>query len=111
MGTTSRINNLPIDLPYDEIASVCEKYRVAELSIFGSVLRDDFGSDSDIDFLVLFKNDDCGPWMSKFMDLEEEFGRLLGRKVEVVAKRSVQQSENYIRRKHILGTAKVIYVA
>jgi hypothetical protein len=81
------------------------------LAVFGSALRDDFRRDSDVDFLVVFENDDYGPWLSKLTDLEEELSRLLGRKVDLVSKRGVEQSENYIRRKHILESAEVVYVA
>ncbi|MFH1108022.1 MAG: nucleotidyltransferase domain-containing protein [Planctomycetota bacterium] len=100
-----------LELPVDVIADVCRKHGVEELAVFGSVLRDDFGPDSDLDFLVVFKNNDAGPWMGKFMDLEEALSQVLGRRVDVVDKRGVEQSENYIRRRDILSSAKVIYVA
>lgn len=99
------------ELPAEVISDVCRKHDVEELSLFGSVLRDDFEPDSDLDFLVVFKDNDAGPWMSKFMDLEEELSQVLGRRVDVVDKRGVEQSENYIRRRHILSSARVIYVA
>ena len=100
-----------IGLPVDSIAAACRKYDVAELSVFGSILRDDFGPDSDVDFLVVFRNDDYGPWMGKLTDLEDELSSLLGRKVELVSKRGIEQSDNYIRRRHILSSARPIYVA
>lgn len=103
------INNF--ELPAEIVADVCRRHDVEELAVFGSVLRDDFGPNSDLDFLVVFKDNDAGPWMSKFMDLEEELSHVLGRRVDVVDKRGVEQSENYIRRRHILSSAKVIYVA
>ncbi len=103
------INN--VELSDAAIEKVCRKYGVEELSIFGSALRDDFGPGSDVDFLVVFNNNDAGPWMSKFTDLEEELSRVIGRKADVVDKRGVEQSENYIRRRHILSSARVIYVA
>jgi len=100
-----------LELPAGIIDDVCRKHGVEELSLFGSVLREDFGPDSDLDFLVVFKDNDAGPWMSKFMDLEEELSQALGRRVDVVDKRGVEQSENYIRRRHILSSARVLYVA
>ena len=100
-----------IELPAEVIAEVCRRHDVEELSLFGSVLRDDFSPASDVDFLVVFRDNDAGPWMSKFMDLEEELSQVLGRRVDVVDKRGVEQSENYIRRRHILSSARVIYVA
>ncbi len=98
-----------IELPVDAIRALCDKYGVEELALFGSILRDDFRPDSDVDFLIKFKNNDYGPWMSKFIDLEEELSTLLHRKVDLVSKNGVEQSRNWIKRKHILQSAQVIY--
>jgi len=111
MESLSSIENLKIALPLEKIIVLCQKYGVKELSIFGSVLRDDFCPDSDIDLLVLFQNDDYGPWMSKIMDLEMELSDLIGHKVDLIIKKGVEKSENYIRRRHILSTARLIYAA
>ena len=51
MGETLQ---LPIEIPRDKLAEICERFEVAELSVFGSILRQDFRSDSDVDFLVTF---------------------------------------------------------
>ena len=79
------------------------------LAVFGSFLREDFRADSDIDFLARFQNNDYGPWMGKLQEFERELARLLERGVEVVPRESVERSENWIRRDHILATARVIY--
>lgn len=100
-----------ISLPMDEVREICRRHDVEELSVFGSVLRDDFQPDSDVDFLVVFQNDDYGPWASKLMDMEDDLSRLLGRKVDLVSRRAVEKSENYIRRKRILHSREVLYVA
>jgi uncharacterized protein len=99
----------PIPLPLDGIAEVCRKHEVEQLEVFGSVLRDDFRPESDVDFLVVFQNDDYGPWMSKLQELQDDLERLLNREVDVVDRRGIERSENWIRRRHILSTAKVIY--
>ncbi len=111
MSTLTQPQALRIPLPLEAIAAICRKHDVEELSIFGSVLREDFRPDSDVDFLVRFRNNDAGPWMGKFADMERELSELLGRKVDVVDRAGVEQSENYLRRKHILRAARVIYVA
>ena len=111
MSTLTKPQALHIDLPMEAIEALCRKYDVEELSVCGSVLRDDFRSDSDVDFLVRFRNDDAGAWMGKLTDLEGEISRVLGRKVDVVSRPAVEQSENYLRRKHILGSVRTIYVA
>ena len=69
-----------ITLPADQIAKLCRELDVLELAIFGSFLRDDFGPESDIDFLVVFKNDDLGPWMGKLQRLETRLSASSGGK-------------------------------
>ncbi len=100
-----------IELPMDELARVCRLYGVSELAIFGSALRNEFGPDSDVDFLVTFENDDSGPWMCKLTDLEDELSVLLQRDVDVVHRRGIEQSNNWIRRDAILDSARVVYGA
>ncbi len=108
---TNTTDSLKVQLPLDAIESLCQKYGVEELSIFGSVLRDDYGTNSDIDFLVRFKQNDAGPWGAKFDELAQELASVLGRKVDLVSKNGIEASSNYLRRDHILQTARVIYAA
>lgn len=96
-------------LPVDDIAQLCQQFGVSELAVFGSALRDDFQSDSDIDFLVTFKNNQCGSWMGKLADLEEALCNLLNRKVDVVHRAGIEQSRNWVLRKSILDSAEIIY--
>jgi predicted nucleotidyltransferase len=109
MGVTTAISRHGVTLPAEAIAAICERYGVRELSVFGSLLRDDFTPESDIDFLVVFDDDDYGPWMGKLTRMEDDLRAVLGRKVDLVPKESILRSENWIRRDHILGTARVIY--
>jgi predicted nucleotidyltransferase len=109
MDTTAVFSRHGIALPHDRIAELCRQYRVVELSVFGSLLREDFGSESDIDFLVVFQDNEYGPWMGQLQRMEEDLSAMLGRAVELVPKESVVQSKNWIRRKHILDSAQVIY--
>ncbi len=98
-----------IDLPMPEIERFCQKWKLTEFSLFGSVLRDDFRPDSsDIDVMVLFEPDT----VPSFYDLdlmEEELKNLFDRDVDVIMRSGVEQSRNYLRRREILSTAKVIY--
>lgn len=96
-----------IDLPRTEIAELCKKYGVRELSVFGSIVREDFGPESDVDFLVVFEDDDFGPWLSKLTRLQEELSRLLDRRVDVVPKDSLK----WVIRDRVLESARVIYDA
>ncbi len=107
MSLTTRAVQADIGLPEDRIAELCEKYRVTELSVFGSILRDDFGPESDVDFLVVFDHDDYGPWMGKLSGLEAELSVLLGRKVDLVPKPLLK----WVIRDRVLAEAQPIYVA
>ena len=106
----TRPEQLRLDLPLEAIAIVCQRYGVSEMAVFGSVLRDDFDpASSDVDFLVRFINDDAGPWAHKLMDMEEDLGNLLNRKVDVAERVGVEKSRNLARRQHILERARIIY--
>ena len=105
MGTITRLDRANIDFPYSEVEDLCRKYRVARLAVFGSVLRDEFRSDSDIDFLVVFHDEDYGPWMSKLTGMQEELSRIVGRKVDLVP----QPMLKWVIRDRVLGEARVVY--
>ena len=97
-----------IEIPKDKIADFCQKWKIVELCLFGSVLRDDFRPDSDIDILVTFAPD--AEWsLLDHMAMEEELSAIFGRKVDLVSRRAIERSENYIRRKAILETAQPYY--
>ena len=99
--------NQRIDVPMDKIAEFCRKWRVKELSLFGSVLRDDFRPDSDVDVLVACKED--AAWsLWDHLHAEEELAKILGRNVDLVTKAAVR---NPFRRHHILRNREVIYAA
>ncbi len=99
-----------IALPKKALAAFCQKWKVQELSLFGSVLRDDFGPDSDIDFLVRFAP--SAEWsLWDRAQMQQELSELLHRKADVVSKTALEHSSNPIRKQHILNHAKVIYAA
>ncbi|MCJ7674220.1 MAG: nucleotidyltransferase family protein [Sedimentisphaerales bacterium] len=96
-----------IDISEDRLAGLCRKWKVTELSLFGSVLREDFGPDSDIDVLVTFQPD--APWsLWDLLDMREELQHLFGRDVDLVEKDALR---NPFRRAEILGNYKVVYAA
>ena len=99
-----------VKVAQDELAEFCRKHRVRRLSFFGSVLRDDFGPESDIDILISFdRSAHHGLFDLGYM--EKELADILGRKVDLVTRRGIESSDNRIRRDGILGSAEVIYVA
>jgi predicted nucleotidyltransferase len=97
-------------VPNEKLADFCRRWKIIELSLFGSVLREDFGPDSDIDVLVTFAPDAAWRFYD-LIDMREELERIFGRSVDLVERRLVETSENYIRRKHILSNVETIYVA
>lgn len=107
MSITTTISQHGISLPIDRIDALCKKYHVEELSVFGSVLRSDFGPKSDIDFLVVFDQDDYGPWMGRLTGLEMELSELLGRNADVIPKPLLK----WVIRDRVLAEAQPIYVA
>jgi predicted nucleotidyltransferase len=80
------------------------------MALFGSVLRDDFKPDSDVDVLVSF-HPDVHPGLFELFDMEHELAQVLGRKVDLVTRRGVERSPNYIVRRHILQHLEPIFVA
>jgi predicted nucleotidyltransferase len=99
-----------IEIPRKEIAEFCRRWRIEELSIFGSALRDDFRPDSDVDVLVRFSPE--ARWgLFDLMRMEEELKTIFGREVDLVERSAVEHSRNYVRRKAILNNLEPIYAA
>lgn len=101
---------IKIEVPKDKITDFCRRWKITEFSLFGSALRDDFGPGSDVDVLVSFA-DDAGWSLFDLVTMQEELKQLLGREVDLVERQAVENSENYIRRRHILSAVETVYVA
>jgi len=97
-----------IPIPMPEIEAFCKKWKITEFSLFGSVLRDDFGPDSDVDVLVEFE-EGAGWKLDQWFDMEEELSKLFGRDVDVLVHSEVRRMENWIRRKSILEGSSRLY--
>jgi predicted nucleotidyltransferase len=104
----SRIVKAQVSIPREELSDFCQRWKVTELAVFGSVLRGDFGPDSDVDVLVTFASQ--ARWsLFDLVVMESELGAIMGRDVDLVERTAVEQAENYIRRKSILSNTEVIY--
>jgi uncharacterized protein len=101
------MTQIRITLPQKKIEDLCLKWKVSEMSLFGSVLSKDFRPDSDIDVLVSFK-DDAGWSLFDIVDMIDELKAIFGRKVDLVEKDSLK---NPFRRQTILAANEVIYAA
>ncbi len=96
-----------IDIPMERIRAFCETWKVKELSLFGSVLRDDFRPDSDVDVLVVLREDsniDLYDWI----EMRDELAAIFHREVHLTSKNGLR---NPFRRREILDTSEVIYAA
>jgi predicted nucleotidyltransferase len=96
-----------INIPQDKIENFCRRWKIKEFALFGSVLRDDFGPDSDIDVLVSFEPDG-GITFENRVEMLEELGAIFGREVDLVEKKGIR---NPFRRHEILTTREVVYAA
>jgi predicted nucleotidyltransferase len=98
-----------IVVPQEQIANFCRRWQITEFALFGSVLRSDFRPDSDIDVLVSFAP--TARWgLFDLARMQEELTQIFGRKVDLVSRRGIEASRNYIRRKSILNSAQVVHV-
>jgi len=101
---------IQIALSQAKVGQFCRKWKITDLALFGSVLREDFRPDSDIDVLVSFEPN--ARWsLMDVVEMQDELEAILGRKVDLVERRAIERSENYIRRRHILESAEPVYVA
>ena len=99
--------NRQVQLDHDALEAFCRKWRIRELSLFGSALRDDFGPDSDLDFLVSFKPE-AALDLFDLAEMKEELEAHYGRPVDLVEKEALR---NPWRKREILRTREVIYAA
>jgi uncharacterized protein len=95
-------HNIEIDM--DALAEICRRYYVRELSLFGSVLRDDFREDSDVDVMVDYQPE-ARVSLFAMSDLRYELMELFGREVDLVSKRGLRRGY----REHILSTCEHLY--
>ena len=100
----------PFEFPSDEIGAFCRRWGIIELAVFGSAARGELTPASDVDFLVTW-----GParhWsLFDHQRMEEELEKIVGRPVDLVSRKAIEESENFVIRKHILASARSVYAA
>ena len=98
---------IKIDISYSEIEKFCQCWQIKEFYLFGSVLREDFSENSDIDVMVQsYPNPNWG-W--NIVTMNEELEEIFQRKVDLVFKDGIARSSNWLRRNEILSSARLIY--
>jgi uncharacterized protein len=101
------MSRVRVPLPREAIVDFCRRWKVREFSLFGSVVRDDFRPDSDIDVLVSFAPDT--PWsLADLAEMREELMTLFGREIDLVEREALR---NPFRRHAILTTREIIHAA
>ena len=102
------MKKIAIEIPIIKIETLCRKWKIKELSLFGSVLRDDFDpTKSDIDILIEFYPGTY--WGLEIVDMKDELEKIFKRPVDFLNKKSIEKSHNPYRKKEILGSYEVIY--
>jgi uncharacterized protein len=99
-----------LGITVEQLIEFCQRWQIAEIALFGSVLRDDFHPDSDIDILISYQPN-AKRGLFRKMSMQEELKLLLNREVDLVSRKAIEQSRNWIRRQNIIGSAEVVYVA
>jgi len=95
---------IAIDYDKEKLRDFCRKWKLTEFSFFGSVVRDDFGPESDVDVLVTFE--EGAPWtLFSLVHMENELAEILGRPVDLCERPGVARSRNHFRRESILSSA------
>ena len=104
------MRRLSLDLREPLWADFCRRWKVSELALFGSAIRDDFKRESDVDVLVTFSG--RARWsLLDLVKMQDELSSLWKRPVDLLTRRAVERSQNWIRRKAILESAEVVYAA
>lgn len=97
-----------LDIPHDKLADFAKRWKINRIELFGSALRDDFGPHSDVDLIADFDED--APWsVLDHVMMEEDLTAIFGRRVDLVSRKAIDRSRNWIRKREILGTARPIY--
>lgn len=92
----------------DAIAAFCRRWDVARFALFGSVLRPDFRDESDVDVLLTFR-EGVRYTLFDLARMGDELEAIFERPVDIVDRKAVEQSPNYLRRDTILRSAEVVY--
>ena len=99
-----------VEASVKDVVAFCRRWEVVEMSFFGSVLRDDFRPNSDVDVLVRFGGEPT-PGLFGLVRMEDELAGLFGRPVDLLTRDAIENSRNYIRQRSILDSLRVVYAA
>ena len=99
-----------LELDKERLRDFCRRWKLTEFSLFGSVIRDNFGPESDVDVMVRFA--DGAPWsLSNWLEMQRELEALFHRHVDLVERNAIENSDNRFRKRDILSSAVIVDVA
>src|ERR1043165_4351879 len=104
------MNETKLKIPKAKLVEFCKRWNISEFALFGSVLRANFRPDSDVDVLVSFAPQ-ARITLFDMAQMQVELKAMFGRDVDLISRRGLENSRNYLRRKQILDSAQVIHVA
>ena len=105
---TAKMKVKNIEIPLEKIKTFCTSWQITEFALFGSVLRDDFCLDSDIDVMVQFDSN-AHPTFLNLEQMEAELKTIFQREVDLVTRQGIETSRNYLRHQEILSSIQVVY--
>ena len=101
---------IALEVDNEKLRDFCHRWKLTEFSLFGSVVRDNFGPESDVDVMVTFA--DGAPWsLSRWLQMQRELEALFQRHVDLVERDAIEKSDNRFRKREILSSAVVLDVA
>jgi predicted nucleotidyltransferase len=104
------MSQIRLTIDHEQLRAFCARWQVVELALFGSVLRDDFGPDSDVDVMVRFAPN--APWsLTSWLAMQHELEVIFQRNVDLVERAAIEHSDNRFRKREILATAVLVDVA
>ncbi len=106
----NRLGHKEPDGVLSRLRDFCKRHCISEMGLFGSVLRDDFNSQSDVDIIVTY-SEQCAHTLFDVVRMKDELREIFGREVDLVNRRTVEKSKNQYRRDAILSDILVIYAA
>lgn len=108
VSRSSEMSKIQAQISQEQITEFCHRWKIRELSLFGSALRDDFTPNSDVDLLVTFSTD--AEWgLLDQVAMQHELQDMLHRQVDLVSRRALDHSQNWLRRQEILSNSRTLF--
>ncbi len=107
MPTLIQPEKCEVNLPLEEIKEFCQRWDIVRLELFGSATRGELTERSDLDFLYTL--DERARWGLSFVDACDELEAIVGRPVDLVSRKSIEQSSNPFRRRAVLSSTELVY--